>query len=384
MVVSAATLLIVLGAVHGVLLSVLLVTSRRNRPVGNRLLALMLVCYTLPLLKVALQEMGVASLDRPIWSFELLYGLGPSLYLYAKTVIDAGYTLKRSDGLHFVPLALEALYYASPLFHDVPTLRFGPAIDTLHRVWMIQQAGAVVSVVVYLGWTIHRLQSFSRWVENHSSEVHRQAMRWLQVPVAAYTGFFVVWLSLRLVDIVAFSDRLGPEIYHPLLVFLSASTYWIGTRGYLEQWPSSSGFIDRQAADEIVTRPPADSDELVVVFGRLEELMARDRPYLQNDLSLPELAGQLDVNPRLLSKVINTRGGVNFYDFVNRYRVEALQGHLDRGDRRTLLDLAHACGFGSKATFNHAFKKQTGSTPSEYRRRAVIGSPGARRPESSS
>ncbi len=369
MTVDIPTLLMLVGAFHGVVLSMLLVGSSRNRRLGNLLLALMLVCYTLPLLKVTLQDLGFFHhYGLWPWPIELLYGLGPSLYLYSKTVTNPQYKMKTRDLAHFVPVFLEVAYYLSPLFTQQRYFNFSRPEGATHLIWMIQQAGAVVSIFTYLALTNRRLWMYSQWVKANYSDLHRRTLRWLQTPVALYTVFFLLWFTLRGVDIARFGDSLPPRFYQPLLVFLSLSTYWIGTRGYLDRQPATAGFSDNPGEPE----EPTDHEALAPIFHDLQSLMLRDKPYLQNDLSLQGLADRLSVNPRHLSKVINTQSEMNFYDFVNRYRIEEVKHRLaSPNTSQNLLDLAYDCGFGSKATFNHVFKKQTGVTPSRYRKQRL-------------
>jgi AraC-like DNA-binding protein len=68
--------------------------------------------------------------------------------------------------------------------------------------------------------------------------------------------------------------------------------------------------------------------------------------------------------------VLNAQLTLSFYDFVNGYRVREVQQRLvgPDGARYTYLALALEAGFASKSTFNAAFKKLTGVTPSDYRR----------------
>ena len=74
------------------------------------------------------------------------------------------------------------------------------------------------------------------------------------------------------------------------------------------------------------------------------------------------------MNPKVTSHLINHDLKTNFYEFVNKYRVEEFKYRLQRedSDKFTLLGLAYECGFNSKSTFNHTFKKFTGQTPKEY------------------
>jgi len=101
--------------------------------------------------------------------------------------------------------------------------------------------------------------------------------------------------------------------------------------------------------------------------------MDRDRPWQKSEITLADLAGMLSTTPHRLSEVLNAQLDQTFYDFVNSYRVRDVQRRIKQGESRnlTLLSLALDAGFASKSTFNDVFKKQTGSTPSDYRRSAT-------------
>ncbi len=362
-------LVILLGALHGLMLSALLLFSRRNNRYGNALLALVLFFYTLPVLRIILIDIGFFEVYG-VWflSVEFLYGLGPSLYLYARTVTDPTDEPSWSDGLHFIPMVLEFIYYISPIY-GAADFRLALPIDSpAHFLWVVQQSGGLVSVLIYLALTNRLLWRYTAWLRNNYSDIGQRTLDWLRRPIVLYSVFFVVWLCLRIVDVVHFDDTLGNAPYYPLLVFLSLSTYWIGTRGYLETQ------LDVQGFSRTRERRGGDDEAVNAVYNALTDAMQRDRLYLKNDLTLAALAEKLGVNPRLLSQAINDVGKTNFYDFIARYRVAAIKERLGQGDTHIrLIDLALECGFNSKATFNHVFKKQTGVTPSEYRRTLFSG-----------
>jgi AraC-like DNA-binding protein len=110
------------------------------------------------------------------------------------------------------------------------------------------------------------------------------------------------------------------------------------------------------------------------VEARLAELMDGSAPlYLEPALTIGEVARRSGYPEYLVSTVINRRSGGTFWDYINRLRVEAARACLaDAGDTRTILDIAYACGFTSKSTFNAAFKRQVGETPSGYRKAAQM------------
>lgn len=97
-------------------------------------------------------------------------------------------------------------------------------------------------------------------------------------------------------------------------------------------------------------------------------LMKTKKPYLKNELSLKEIAVELNIHPNYLSQVINEKIGKNFYDFVNEYRVNEFKNLIRNLDKQnfTMLALAYECGFNSKSSFNKYFRKSTGMTPSEF------------------
>jgi AraC-like DNA-binding protein len=92
---------------------------------------------------------------------------------------------------------------------------------------------------------------------------------------------------------------------------------------------------------------------------------------LDSDISLITLADSLGLNPKTLSFVINEHIRKNFNHYINEWRIEEVKKRLDDKayDHFKMLSIAFDCGFNSKSTFNLAFKKATGLSPSEYRKR---------------
>jgi AraC-like DNA-binding protein len=107
---------------------------------------------------------------------------------------------------------------------------------------------------------------------------------------------------------------------------------------------------------------------LLQAVQKIESHMAARKPYLDGDLTLTSLAGQLEINPNQLSQVLNEGLGENFYRFVNRYRVEESKRLLldPAFAHYNILGIAFQAGFSTKSTFNKTFKELTGISPSEF------------------
>ena len=94
------------------------------------------------------------------------------------------------------------------------------------------------------------------------------------------------------------------------------------------------------------------------------------KPFLNGELTASELADELEMSRHQLSQILNYQLGLNFYDFINEYRVEEFKSRLKLSENNnlTLLGIAYDSGFNSKTTFNTIFKKVTGLTPSQYKK----------------
>ena len=117
-----------------------------------------------------------------------------------------------------------------------------------------------------------------------------------------------------------------------------------------------------------------DIDEIA---ARVSRYMEEERPFLHASLRLADLANGAGVPPHHLTEVLNQHFGQKFTDYVNGYRVaEAKQLLTDAQNDPTMLAVAYAAGFNSKNSFNRAFRKFTGLSPTEYKKEGASGGMG--------
>jgi AraC-like DNA-binding protein len=103
---------------------------------------------------------------------------------------------------------------------------------------------------------------------------------------------------------------------------------------------------------------------------KLLSVMEKEKLYTDPDLTLPMLADRVNISRNLLSYLLNSVLGINFYDFVNGFRIEAVKKLLTDTslENESILNIAFHAGFNSKSAFNKIFKKHTNMSPSQYKK----------------
>lgn len=108
---------------------------------------------------------------------------------------------------------------------------------------------------------------------------------------------------------------------------------------------------------------------------KLKSALEDERLYRDSTLSLRSLAEILRENTHYLSQVLNQDLNCNFYDLINQFRVQEAKALLKAAPSRTVLEIAQTVGFNSKSTFNAAFRRHAGVTPTEFREKTPAGGP---------
>lgn len=171
----------------------------------------------------------------------------------------------------------------------------------------------------------------------------------------------------------SFTFTLEAKFYETLLfkVLLAVLLLLVTAAGYLgyKKWGDTlvkrKRSRDRYKSSQL---QPAYVDE---VIKKLTYRMEVEKTYRDEELSLQVLAEKLSVTPHHLSQILNEKLNKSFSDYINTYRIEEAKKLLadDKNGHRKVLTIAFDVGFNTKAAFNYAFKKYTGMTPTQYRKK---------------
>ncbi|KQZ27743.1 AraC family transcriptional regulator [Duganella sp. Root1480D1] len=359
----------------GLFLAAPLLAMARRRP-ANAWLALFVASFASLALADFCYSAGIYRQFPVIWGlFDLpLACLGASFYCYSRRMTGLG--AGRRQAWHLLPLPLWLAV--------IGLLRAGVAPG-----WLF--LGAVLSLqlltLAYGLAVLRRLRQYHHAVRQNFSSMRRRDLHWLNHLTAALMVLLVVWFPATLLggawDVLLLLGRLA------VLCFAG----WFGMRHvpvFVPDWQQavhSRPLRPVPAAEtapepEPEPEPPADGKyarsgmtaaAAKEIGRRLRKRADTQHDYREPDLSLAELAGRVGTSPQLLSQYLNEVEGVTFYDYINGWRVAAVQRMMGDPARHgaSLLDLSLAAGFNSRSTFNAAFKKVTGTPPSQWRKQVA-------------
>ena len=116
-----------------------------------------------------------------------------------------------------------------------------------------------------------------------------------------------------------------------------------------------------------------DEDECADIVSRMKEYIERERVFTNPDLKMKDLADVLHLSAPKLSQVFNLYLNENYYEFINRYRLDEFKRLIEAGEykRFTITALSEQCGF-KKSNFFSTFRKVEGMTPAEYLKKRGI------------
>jgi AraC-like DNA-binding protein len=302
---------------------------------------------------------------------------GPFLFMYISALIDHKDRFGKGKLLHFVPFILFNLFIVIASF--LPGISDRIRLDHVvseHGTLLLFNVFLLVTVIsgpFYFILSIMLIKKLDINIFNNFSSYEKVNLDWLRKLVVIF-GF--IWTVLMIFATVHHVFHMFSWIFctHGLTLSLSAFIILIGYYG-LKQKEIFIQFPDRYT--EYVTEPKAkyagiflkDTDVELYV-SKLEHFMATEKPYLDADLSLPDLANRLNMPSHHLSRIINEQFEANFFDFINQYRIEEVKARIGSPEYQnlSLLGIAFDSGFNTKSAFNRVFKKMTGFTPSEYRK----------------
>lgn len=334
------------GLLHGVLFAFYLCFFKKKKSIPNLLLGLILIFMAFRIGKSVMMNFGDDL--EPIFIFiglAFLLLIGPLLRWYVLGMLRPNFKLLKHYGFELIPFVLIFIssFFITKEWFDTnkskAIILFGSALLFIYF---------HLAFYIYLSWKKVK-KEVKKFKEEELTKSQKSIFTWLKLLV---TGFVVIWISYALNildDEVPYI--IGPIVYSIVIYFLSYKAFVLKTT-------EINGDVFKINDD-------------LSMFKEISDLVITEKLYLESDLSLSKLSEMIGQSTQKTSSVINQYAQRNFNDFINYYRIEDAKRILSNPENKkfTISSIAFDKGFSSLSSFNSAFKKFEGTTPSSFRKR---------------
>lgn len=380
------------AAIHGFIFAMVLFTSRKGYYTTNIILGILILSLSIELFtsidKIFPQNI-ISIKTNPI-----IFLYGPLLYLYILLA-----TRKNKKEFHSfiyavlpvycIPLVLYTYQYMAFSFHNSTGINilsdpkehilgtdifsFSPVVIALF----------IVNTGIYLVLSLKEVKNFSEEIKSVYSNIQKVTYIWINIMLYIWIGLillFILFSLLRIFNIFRITDaytiiRFTIAIVIFLIGYFNLRHPLFFDYSLEDQNPPNNhtqsnqdSLNQKKNSGDILEQSDNSQKKQKIVYH-----MENEKPYLNSDLTINELSQQLGMHYKTLSRIINNEFHCSFYDFINKYRINEVKQKLGDFQMSTspIINIAYECGFNSKSSFNTLFKKFTGCTPSDYRKKCI-------------
>ncbi len=378
---------------HQVFAILLLLARPEDRKDHSLAIALFFACNIITSLPQVPEMLGHAPLAPGVDTIAVpfLMLLGPSIYFYCRALVSPDVLhLKRSDVWHVAPfvvaviVALELLI----LLIKVPAVDANTALlATSDSNWTtrVTVGFSVLLLLLFVGTTsfyvirsLRLLARYRRTRFDYFSSDEGRNLSWIEIMMGVMSFAWLINIAM-LADDFSFKSL---TVFHNFAIIVEAS--WVYALSFLVLWqkavftPAHTQFATQDEEDPSAPskyqRSALDDERRSRIAAKIEMAMERDKLYRNQNVTLRNLSDHTRISENYLSQVLNETLAKNFYEFINHWRIKEACSLLLAG-AGSIIDIGEQVGFNSRSTFNAAFKKETGLTPSEYRTTRQLSEP---------
>ncbi len=381
------SLIFIIAATHGFILSFFLFYREGVKKHINLVLVILIFAFSTNMLVRELVRNFYSNVPHLIASTDwVLFLYGPLIYFFTKLSTKEKTKLRKKDLIHLIPFGVCILFFM-PFYIQSGEEKLAFYMSTFtegipKKLFFIWISGCL-HIVLYMLLSAKSINEYQYKIKQRFSNIEKINYRWLQYILLAN---FIIWLfdAFTLTNyLIGIQVDLLSRIDNYLGYFVAGFVYFLGYRaltvqdklslklqlGEAQERELSLLKVGQSSAKKYqrsgLTKLKADEYK-----KELLNYMEDEAPYLDPDITLSDLSEALSIPNNHLSQVINQKFDKNFFDFINSYRVKEAKEWLSNPKRNneTMLAIAFESGFKSKSTFNAAFKKLTGITPSQFKK----------------
>lgn len=357
-------------------LAFFLVTVKTKHKISNALFAVFLLLCALdssvPLFELLNNNPSNLGMFRITFSFLQI----PVFYLYVVSVCYSDFKLKLLYLLHLLPFLISNIILL-PRFYAVDAASKISFIKNHQNMIEVQFNHILIHIQLfaYIIAVFMLLKKAKKLYLENNSGTSINSYNWL----FQFTIVLSILYSIALLkNILKFSEyqnisewiKIGGLVFQLLIVCwylfkaLNNPDLFRNVDSRLKL--VSDIVLEDKSKEQIEVNDIIYNEELL----KLKHYMTEEKPFLNPSLTIQDVSNGIKIPVRDLSLLINHKLEQHFYDFINGYRIEyALDILKDvTKSKVTILEILYEVGFNSKSSFNTAFKKHTGNTPTHYRK----------------
>lgn len=285
---------------------------------------------------------------------------GPFLYFYTAFLTNQYSLLKKYWFWHLIPItlgyALLIPFILLPHAGKVEVFEnYGKGFELESSIinTLINLSG-----IFYFLFSLFLLRKHAKFIQNRFSDIEKINLNWLRYLIY---GIGLIWIAVLFRnDIIIYSLV---SLFIIFLGYFGIKQVGIFTQN-IPRISSEEESNEKLKAIQTIAHKPIHLD----LHQQLLIVMEKEKPFLNPELTISELAALLGTHPHTLSQVINSLESKTFYDYINEKRIDEFKkiALLPKNQKFTMLTLAYDCGFNSKTAFYRNFKKSTSQSPTEY------------------
>jgi AraC-like DNA-binding protein len=346
-------------------LSLFFFINKRGYVLENKIMAILLVIFDLQIFysfaTSAFDFQFFLNWHKPLFLIrQTSFLIGPFIYFYVNSFLKRKEIFDYRTSLHFLPFAV-AIFFLLIFYRGVDKFIIWESVVDLNFTILILAHTFIYIVLSLLSMksTTISFRGFYKSILISSNNT------WLQLLLV---GFIVIWIvNLNSFAIYMIVQKPGWCAYtasiYAMIAFLFINTIMF----FLLVKPDVYYIIAKYKSNKLEEANKLD------YLQRLNSHMESNKPYLNPDITLESLAGEISVSPRILSQIINETYKKNFKSYILEYRIkESMKILADaKHSKLTILEILYQVGFNSKSAFNNQFKLFTNLTPIEYRSKSL-------------
>mgnify|MGYP000162098806 CR=1 FL=1 len=272
---------------------------------------------------------------------------GPLALLYTQSFVKKSDEVQFSEWVNYLPFVIIGILAFIPDY-DIKANR------TLHILIVVAHWG------LFLTYTFFWLSQSKMELK----ELHHYERKWLW-SLLALLAF--IWIDQSLLFLIGSAYQLI-YVLSIMLVAIMLSLFYFRFRSANmdEKEEPETHKKHVNAKSDTPEKTPHLPENARFYLNKLDNLVNEEKIYIDPNLTIPRLAEKMQIQPYLLSQIINAQFDKSFPDYINSYRIEDAKKLLEESSLK-ISSIASDCGFNSLSSFNLAFKKHTDKTPSQYR-----------------